>query len=156
MFCHTFFFNKKMACSLSISAFMASMSNSIMKIRDVLFPLFERLYSPFSICCLCFVAKDCLDLLHEIIPVLDSQFFVQLIELLLYIYSHYTSSKVSQDCYDPVIGLYDSVTFEKQLHSFPLVFEFCSVTVKPFQVWYHVLQHSCLYVFANCCWCWCY
>ena len=149
MSCHTFFFNKKIACSLSISAFMASASNSIMKIHGVLFFLFERLYPPFSIYCLCFVAKDFLDLFDEIIPVLDSQFFVQLIELLLCIYSHYTSSKASQDCYDPV-------TLEEQLHSFPPVFEFCSVTVKPFQVWYHVLQHSCLYVLANCCWCWYY
>ena len=35
--CHTFFFNKKMACSSSVSAFVANASNSIMKSAVFLF-----------------------------------------------------------------------------------------------------------------------
>ena len=38
MFCHTFFFNKKMACSLSVSIFVANASNSIMKSAVFFFP----------------------------------------------------------------------------------------------------------------------
>ena len=38
MFCHTFFFSRKMAYSSSISAFMTSMSNSIMKSTVFCFP----------------------------------------------------------------------------------------------------------------------
>ena len=36
--CHMFFFNKKMACSLSVSAFMASASNSMIKSAVFCFP----------------------------------------------------------------------------------------------------------------------
>ena len=42
MFCQTFFFNKKMACSSSISAFMASVSNSIMKSVVFCFPCLKN------------------------------------------------------------------------------------------------------------------
>ena len=38
MSCHTFFFNKKIACSSSVSAFIASTSNSIMKLVVFCFP----------------------------------------------------------------------------------------------------------------------
>ena len=38
MSCHTFFFNKKIAYSLSVLAFMASASNSIMKLAVFYFP----------------------------------------------------------------------------------------------------------------------
>ena len=36
--CHTFFFNEKMACSSSVSVFIANASNSIMKSAVFLFP----------------------------------------------------------------------------------------------------------------------
>ena len=38
MSCHTFFFNKKMACSSSVSAFIANASNSMMKSAVFCFP----------------------------------------------------------------------------------------------------------------------
>ena len=38
MSCHTFFFNRKIVCSLSVSAFIASVLNSIMKSAVFFFP----------------------------------------------------------------------------------------------------------------------
>jgi len=40
---HTFFFNKKIACSLSVFAFMAKASNSIMKSAVFYFPCLKDL-----------------------------------------------------------------------------------------------------------------
>ena len=105
MLCHIFFFNKKMAYSSSVSAFMASASNSIIKSVVFLLFLLEGFYFPFSICCLCLITECGLDLLDKLFLILGSGFFVQFIELSLCINTCYTSSKVSQNCRDPVVSL---------------------------------------------------
>jgi len=56
------------------------------KIHSVLFSLLKRFNLLLGICCLHLVAKHCLDFFYKILPVLGSEFFIQLIKLLLCIY----------------------------------------------------------------------
>ena len=112
--------------------------------------LFESFNLSFGICCLCLVTECCLDFFDEILPILGSEFFIQLIELSLYIQICYISFEVSQNCCDPVIGFYNLVVLEEQSDISPLVFEFCLVTVKPSWVQYYALRHYCLYILVAC------
>ena len=125
------------------------------KVCCILLFLLEDFNLPLSICCLCLVTECCLDFLDELFPILGFKFFIQLIELSLYIYAHYTFFEVSQDCCDPVISFYDPVTLEKQSHSSPSVFKFHSVTVKLSWVQYYIFWYSCLYILADYWYCWC-
>ena len=94
------------------------------KVGYVLFFLFECFDFLFGICCLYLVTEYCLDLSYEIVSILGSCFFVQLIKLLLGIYACYGSSKMGKDHCNPVIGLYDPVTSEEQPYPSPPVFKF--------------------------------
>ena len=65
------------------------------EVRCVSFALLEHFYLPFSICCLGLVTERCLEFFYKLVPILGIVVFVKLIELLLYIYSYYTSSEAS-------------------------------------------------------------
>ena len=94
----------------------------------ILLLLLEGFYYPFGICCLCLVTKYGLDFLDKIFPILGSSFFVQFIKLSLHVNTYYTSSEVSQNRCDSVIGLHDPVALEKQ--SYPSLPVFHLVTIK--------------------------
>ena len=124
---HTFFFNKKMAYSSSVSAFMANALNSIMKSAVFFFPylkdsIFHSVSAAFVLS-LNVVLISLMKSFQSWIPSFSSSSS-------RCVYAHYISSKASQDCYDSVVGLHNSVALEEQLYSSPPVFKFRLVTIK--------------------------
>ena len=65
------------------------------EVRCVSFALLEHFYLSFSICCLGLVTEHCLEFFYKLVPILGIVVFVKLIELLLCVYSRYTSSEAS-------------------------------------------------------------
>ena len=65
------------------------------EVRCVPFALFECFDVLFCVCCFGLVTERCLEFLHKFVPILGVVIFVKLIELLLCIYSRYTSPEAS-------------------------------------------------------------
>ena len=118
------------------------------KVSNALLALLECFYLSFSICYLAFVTKHCFDFSDKVIPILEVFFIFYLIWFLLCINVCNTPSKSDQDCCNPVVCYYNSVTLKEQLYSVSSVLKFHLVTIKPFWVQNHTFRHNYLLCFV--------